>query len=288
MSLVLGTRGSELARAQAARVAALLGSDVEIRVVRTHGDDSTRSLRELGDGTFVTALEDALRRGEIDVAVHSLKDVPTDERPGLVIGAIPERADPRDVLVSRERLGLASLSPQARVGTGSPRRAAFLRALRPDLVCDDVRGNVDTRLAKVRSGEYEAVVLALAGLVRLGIDVGVDEILTLEEMLPAPGQAALALQCRAGDATTLARVDPIDDLALRLATDAERALLRELGGSCELPLGAYAVARDGTISLHAALALDGAEVRRTREVGTSPLALARRAALRLAGSARVA
>src|SRR2546425_98708 len=154
----------------------------ENRVVRTHGDDSTRSLRELGDGTFVTALEDALRRGEIDVAVHSLKDVPTDERPGLVIGAIPERADPRDVLVSRERLGLASLSPQARVGTGSPRRAAFLRALRPDLVCDDVRGNVDTRLAKVRSGEYEAVVLALAGLVRLGIDVGVDEILTLEEM----------------------------------------------------------------------------------------------------------
>ena len=283
MTLVLGTRGSALARAQAERVAARLGADVELRVVRTHGDDSSRPLRELGDGSFVVALEQALRRGEIDAAVHSLKDVPTDDRDGLVIAAIPEREDARDVLVTRARRGLASLVQNARVGTGSARRAAFLRAVRPDVRCDDIRGNVDTRLAKVRGGEYDAAVLALAGLRRLGVDAGDDEILPLEAMLPAPGQGALAVQCRHDDDATRARLAKIDAPTIRRAVDAERMLLRELGGSCDLALGAHAIVVDGTITLRAALAIDGG-IRRVSESGPDPLALARSAASRLAAA----
>lgn len=273
----IGTRGSTLARAQAARVAARLGDDVEIVVIRTHGDESARPLRELGDGSFVAAIEDALRRGEIDVAVHSLKDLPTDERGDLVVTAIPERADPRDVLITRERGGLTTLPRGARVGTGSPRRAAFLRAARPDITCEDIRGNVDTRLRKVRDGEYDAVVLALAGLERLDVDARVEEVLPLELMLPAPGQGALAVQCRASDIATRERVGVIEDASVRLAVETERALLRELGGSCELALGAHATVVSGRITLDAALATDGV-VRRTHEEGVDAFDVARRAA----------
>ena len=275
----LGTRGSALAMAQARLVADALGQDVEIRVVRTRGDASSDALRKMGDGIFAAALEDALRRGEIDLAVHSLKDLPTDERAGLVVAAVPFREDSRDVLVARDRGGLRSLSSGARVGTSSPRREAQLRELRPDLTFADIRGNVETRMAKVMAGEHDATLLALAGLRRLGVAVGDAEILSLDEMLPAPGQGALAAQCREEDADVRARLAAIDDPAVRDATTAERALLRALGGSCEIALGAFARVEDGQIVLDAVL-VEGSLVR-ARERGLDPVALGTRAAARL-------
>lgn len=289
MTLVIGTRASALAQAQARLVADLLGrsEEVEVRVIRTHEADAPeRPLRELGESVFVSRLEDALRRGEIDVAVHSLKDLPTGERPGLVIGAVPLREDPRDVLFARGRRGLGGLPRGGRVGTGSPRRAAFLKALRPDLQIDDIRGNVDTRMRKVLGGDYDGAVLALAGLRRMGVAVEEVEVLSLAEMLPAPGQGALAAQCRADDALTQRRLRAIDDPAVRAATEAERALLHALGASCDLPLGAYARADDGEIALEAALATE-AGVRRARERGRDPLAVAERAAAALGALTRV-
>lgn len=281
----LGTRGSALALEQARRVAARLGDDVEVRVVRTRGDESGAPLREFGDGSFVSALEDALRRRAIDLAVHSLKDLPTDERPGLVVAAIPEREDPRDVLVTRARGGLGTLPANGRVGTGSPRRAAQLALLRPDLTFAEIRGNVGTRLRKVADGQYDACVLALAGLRRLGVPVDDAEILSFEQMLPAPGQGALAVQCREQDAALLARLAQIDQPDLRAATVAERALLRLLGGSCELPLGAHARVEEGDVVLEAVLA--GENAARVHERGEDPLAVAERAAARLREVARV-
>jgi hydroxymethylbilane synthase len=272
----VGTRGSPLARAQAARVAERLDGAVEIVVVRTAGDAEGGPIRSLADGAFVTALEDALRRGAIDVAVHSLKDLPTGERPGLSLAAVPERADPRDVLVTRARGGLASLPTGARVGTGSARRAGQLRLARPDVETADIRGNVETRISKVASGEYDATVLALAGLRRLGVSVDDHEILALETMLPAPGQGAIAVQCRADDAATRSRVARLDDPAVRAAVDTERELLRLLGGSCDLALGAHARVLQGMIALSAVLA-EGAP-RRARARGSDPQAVARDAA----------
>lgn len=287
MTLVIGTRASPLALAQARLVAELLGADVEIRAVRTHEADAPeRPLRELGESVLVSRLEDALRRGEIDVAVHSLKDLPTGDRPGLVLGAVPLREDPRDVFFARDRRGLATLPHGARVGTGSPRRAAFLKALRPDLEVGDIRGNVDTRMRKVRAGEYDAAVLALAGLRRMGVAVDKSEVLSLEEMPPAPGQGALAAQCRAEDANVLRRLRAIDDPAVRASTEAERALLHALGASCEIPLGAHARLRAGELVLEAALAI-GTRLHRVRERGRDPLAVAQRAAEALGAFTRV-
>jgi len=207
-ALVLGTRGSALALAQTRIVTDALGASVETRIIRTAGDASSRPLQELGDGVFVTAIEDALRSGEIDAAVHSLKDLPTGDRPGLVIAAVLPREDPRDVLVTSARGGLATLPRGARVGTSSPRRDAALRLLRPDITTAPIRGNVETRLAKVVRGEYDATVLALAGLRRLGVAVADDEILGPDQMLPAPGQGAIAVQCRADDPLTRDRLPP--------------------------------------------------------------------------------
>jgi len=272
-SLILGTRGSALALAQTRIVADALGANVETRVIRTTGDASSRALQELGDGVFVTALEDALRAGEIDAAVHSLKDLPTGDRPGLVVAAILPREDPRDVLITSARGGLATLARGARVGTSSPRRDAALRLVRPDIVTAPIRGNVETRLAKVACGEYDATVLALAGLRRLGVTVQADEILGLDLMLPAPGQGAIAVQCRADDGGVRDRLTAIDDAPTRAATDAERELLRLLGGSCELALGALASVAGSDIVLDASV--DG---RRTRVRGSDPFALARAAA----------
>lgn len=275
-TLVLGTRGSALALAQTRIVADALGTSVETRVIRTAGDASSRPLQELGDGVFVTAIEDALRNGEIDAAVHSLKDLPTGERPGLVIAAVLPREDPRDVLVTSARGGLATLPHGARVGTSSPRRDAALRLLRPDITTAPIRGNVETRLAKVARGEYDATVLALAGLLRLGVTVGDDEILRPDQMLPAPGQGAIAVQCRADDPLTRGRLATIDDAPTRAATDAERELLRLMGGSCELALGALAVRSGDDIVLDASI--DG---RRARARGRDPVAAARSAAAEL-------
>lgn len=275
-TVVLGSRGSALALAQTRIVADALGTTVEIRVVRTAGDASSRPLHEIGDGAFVTAIEDALRAGEISAAVHSLKDLPTGERPGLVVGAVLPREDPRDVLITSSRGGLASLRHGARVGTSSPRRDAALRSARPDIVTVPIRGNVETRLAKVVRGDYDATVLALAGLRRLGVTVGEDEILDADLMLPAPGQGAIAVQCRAGDDAVRAGLAAIDDAATRAATDAERELLRLMGGSCDLALGALADLADGDVVLDACIA-----GRRTRVRGSDPLKVARAAAREL-------
>jgi hydroxymethylbilane synthase len=274
--VIVGTRGSTLALAQTRIVADALGTDVETRVIRTTGDASSRPLHELGDGVFVTAIEDALRAGEIDAAVHSLKDLPTGDRPGLVIAAVLPREDPRDVLITFARGGLVTLVVGARVGTSSPRRDATLKLLRPDITTGPIRGNVETRLAKVARGEYDATVLALAGLRRLGVPVDDDEILDLAVMLPAPGQGAIAVQCRADDAVARERLGAIDDPQTHAATDAERELLRLLGGSCELALGALANVTGGDIALDAQI--DG---RRIAMRGSDPLALARLAAAEL-------
>ena len=281
-ALILGTRGSALALAQTAIAAAALDGDVETRVVRTAGDASSRPLHELGDGVFVGALEDALHRGEIDVAVHSLKDLPTGDRPGLVVAAVLAREDPRDVLITTARGGLATLVANAKVGTSSPRRDATLRALRPDIATLPIRGNVETRLAKVARGEFDATVLALAGLKRLGIAVGESEILPAALMLPAPGQGAVALQCRAADVATRDRLAALDHAPTRRATDAERELLRLLGARCDLALGALAVCDDAGLTLDAAF---GGRVARGQ--GSDPLAVARGVAEQL-GVAAVA
>ena len=275
-ALLLGTRGSALALAQTRIVTDALGASVETRIIRTAGDASSRPLQELGDGIFVTAIEDALRSGEIDAAVHSLKDLPTGDRPGLVIAAVLPREDPRDVLVTSARGGLATLPRGARVGTSSPRRDAALRLLRPDITTAPIRGNVETRLAKVVRGEYDATVLALAGLRRLGVAVADDEILGPDQMLPAPGQGAIAVQCRADDPLTRDRLATIDDAPTRAATDAERELLRLMGGSCELALGALAVRSGDDVVLDASI--DG---RRARVRGRDPMAAARNAAAEL-------
>ena len=275
-ALLLGTRGSALALAQTRIVANALGMNVETRMIHTVGDASSRPLQELGDGVFVTAIEDALRSGEIDAAVHSLKDLPTGDRPGLVIAAVLPREDPRDVLVTSARGGLATLPRSARVGTSSPRRDAALRLLRPDITTAPIRGNVETRLAKVVRGEYDATVLALAGLRRLGVAVADDEILGPDQMLPAPGQGAIAVQCRADDPLTRDRLATIDDAPTRAATDAERELLRLMGGSCELALGALAVRSGDDVVLDASI--DG---RRARVRGRDAMAAARNAAAEL-------
>lgn len=285
MSVRIGTRGSALARAQAGIVASALGGPSELVVIRTAGDASDRPIEQLGDGAFVTAIEDALRRGEIDVAVHSLKDLPTGERPGLAVAAVLEREDARDVLVSRTRGGLASLRRGAVVGSSSPRRDAFIRTLRPDVSVAPIRGNVDTRLAKVRSGAYDAVILALAGLRRLGIAVGDGEILDPLDFPPAPGQGALAVQCRSGDAATIAAVTPLDHAPTRAAVEAEREVLRLLGATCALALGTWARWEGGRIVLDSALASDGA-VARAHAEGVDAAAIARECAAAL-GAVRV-
>jgi len=284
--ITIGTRGSALALAQARLVAEALGPDAELRVLRTAGDLSDRPIRELGDGVFVTAIENALRAGEIDLAVHSLKDLPTEEPADLLVAAIPVREDPRDVLVTRGRTGLAGLPRGAVVGTSSPRRAAFLRALRPDATAREIRGNVDTRLRKVESGEYDAVVVAAAGLRRLGIAFDEGEALSVELCPPAPGQGALAVQIRARDTELRARLAPLDDPVTRRAVTAERELLRLMGASCDIALGAIGRGEGGDVLLDAALAGDEG-VRRVSARGRDPREVAWRAADALGAATRV-
>jgi hydroxymethylbilane synthase len=243
----LGTRRSALAQAQANQVAraieAASGRRVELVFVTTHGDASNESLATLGGtGVFVSALRDALLRNEIDVAVHSLKDLPTAPAEGLEVIALPKRDDPRDVLVARDKATLSLLAPGARVGTGSPRRAAQLRHLRSDLDVVDIRGNVDTRVRLVTENKVDAVVLAAAGLSRLmKLDV-VTEFFDPTMMLPAPGQGALAVEVRAGalDNELQVSLRTLDDSATRAAVTAERAVLSALEAGCSAPVGALA------------------------------------------------
>ncbi len=241
MSLLIGTRGSKLALAQSEWVTAHLrvsGADVSIHILRTAGDEDHGEQAAVGFGVFVTEIERALLHGEISLAVHSLKDLPTGPREGLRIAAIPERADPSDALLTRTGRGLAELPPASRVATGSPRRIANLRAHRPDLTYVPVRGNVDTRLRKLDAGEFDALVLATAGLLRLDLEARITERLPSFICLPAPGQGALALQIRSDDAHTADLLRPLDHLPTRAAVTAERAFLEALGGGCELPVSA--------------------------------------------------
>ena len=262
----LGTRGSQLALAQSGMVAGLLrrahpGLNVEMVEISTAGDrDQTSALAE-GVGWFTSAIQEALQRGEIDVAVHSYKDLPTARPEGLVIAAVPMREDAHDALVSGRGAGIAGLPPGAVLGTSSPRREAQLRALRPDLVFRPIRGNVDTRLAKVRSGEYDATVLAVAGLKRLGLDGAISQVFEYHEMLPAPAQGALAVECREADAPTRSLLRAIDAPALGQAVAAERAFLAKLGAGCTFPAAAHAEQAGNALELTALIARDGQVVR---------------------------
>lgn len=245
MTLRLGTRRSALATTQSTWVAdqlRALGHDVELVEITTVGDrDRTTPLATLGGtGVFVSALRDALRDGTVDLAVHSLKDLPTTPEDDLVVAAIPAREDPRDALVARDGLTLGELPSGSTVGTGSPRRRAQLEALGLGLDIRDLRGNVDTRLGRVTSGDLDAVVLAQAGLARLGRTSVVTEVIDPIQMLPAPGQGALAVEVRADDVATRDVVAALDDADTRACVDAERAVLAELEAGCSAPVGALA------------------------------------------------
>ncbi len=239
MKLRLGTRASTLAVTQSTQVAEALralGHDVELVRITTRGDKMRGSLMALGGlGVFAAELRSALLHGECDFAVHSLKDLPVERTPGLVIAAIPEREDPRDALCARDDLRFTGLPTHARVGTGSPRRVAQLRGLRPDLEYVDIRGNIETRLSRVGVGDLDAVVLAAAGLNRLGLQGRVTD---YPDILPAPGQGALALECRDGDRDVREALAALEDGDARIAITAERELLRALGGGCAAPIGA--------------------------------------------------
>jgi hydroxymethylbilane synthase len=247
--LRVGTRGSALARSQTSTVIAALGAlgvKADAVEIVTTGDRSTAALTQIGGtGVFVSALRDALLGGEIDVAVHSYKDLPTAAEPGLVIAAVPAREDPRDVLVARDGLTLAELPVGAVIGTGSPRRAAQIRALGLGVEVVPIRGNVDTRLNKVTAGELDAVVLARAGLARLDRLDAVTETLDPLLVLPAPAQGALAVECRASDGELVAQLAELDHADSRAAVLAERALLTDLEAGCTAPVGGLAVLAEG-------------------------------------------
>ena len=247
--LRLGTRKSPMAMTQSGQVARLItertGTAVELVGLTTFGDVTRAELAQIGGtGVFVSALRESLLAGDIDLAVHSLKDLPVGPVPGLVLAAVPSRDDPRDALVGRDGAKLADLPAGARVGTGSPRRAAQLRLLRPDIEPVPVRGNAGTRLGKVTSGELDAVLLACAGLARIGRLEAVSQVFEPEEMMPAPGQGALAVECRATDTTLVELLASVDDPVSHTATSAERAVLAALHAGCSAPVGAYAAATE--------------------------------------------
>jgi hydroxymethylbilane synthase len=276
----IGTRGSALALWQAEHVKARLeglGHEAELRVISTTGDRLLdRRLESVGGkGAFLKEIEEAMQAGEVDLAVHSLKDVPTALPAGLALCAILERADPRDALVSSGPR-LAGLPSGATVGTTSLRRQALLRALRPDLAPVDLRGNVDTRIRRLREGRLDAILLAMAGLVRLGRVGEVTEALDPRAFVPAPGQGAIALECREDDAAVRAAVAPLDHAPTARAVAAERAFLAALGGGCNVPLGAHAFPEGGALVLVGFVAAaDGPALLRGERRGAEPEALGR-------------
>jgi hydroxymethylbilane synthase len=274
-TLIVGSRGSRLALRQTELVVAELARrhpSVRFRVerIRTAGDrQSGVSLSRIGgQGVFVKEIESALLAGKIDLAVHSLKDMTTDVPAGLAIAAVPPREDVRDALVSRGGLKLADLSAGARVGTGSPRRAVQLKALRPDLDVIDIRGNIDTRVRKVEEGQADATLLSAAGLARLGWLERASEVLSVEAMLPAVGQGTLALETRADDRATRDVVEVIEDRETRLATAAEKTFLARLGGGCRVPIAALATVDGGSLRLRGLVAeADGPRILRGETSG---------------------
>jgi hydroxymethylbilane synthase len=255
MTIRVGTRGSRLALVQSELVAARLreqGHEVQLVPIVTEGDVRPVDLSP-GEGVFVAAIARALLAGEVDVAVHSAKDVPLEEEPGLMIAAYPERADPRDVLITRYGGGsLASLPRGAIVGTDSPRRTGFLLAARPDLKVVPLHGNVETRLKRLDEGATDAIVLAAAGIDRLGRGERIDERLEPDVIAPAPGQGALAVQVRRSDARLVELISAIDDRDIRLAVEAERNVLSVTGGTCRAPVGALASVRGDSFAILAA------------------------------------
>jgi len=266
--LRLGTRKSPMAMAQSGLVGeaitARTGHRVELVGVTTHGDVSKAHLAQMGGtGVFVGALRDRLLCGEIDLAVHSLKDLPTAQPEGIVLAAVPRRDDPRDALVTREGAKLADLPVGAVIGTGSPRRAAQLMLLRKDIRCVPIRGNAGTRLGRVGTGELDAVVLAAAGLARLGRLDAASQVFEPEDMLPAPGQGALAVECRASDPHLAELLGTVDDALSRAAVTAERTVLASLEAGCSAPIGAYAAGTAEQLHLEAAvIAADGRQALR--------------------------
>ncbi len=290
----LGTRSSALARHQSERVAARLGAATgtacEIVPITTAGDlDTTTPLPDIGGkGVFTEALEQALRAGAIDAAVHSLKDVPVERASGLCLAAIGMREDPRDVLIARERWTLATLPAGATVGTCSTRRSAQLLAARADLAMVALRGNVDTRVQQAQRGEYDAIVIAAAGVIRLGLAGAIREYLPLAVVLPAPGQGALAIQCREDDGLTRGALAALDEPMVRAAVEAERAFLEGLGGGCAAPIAAHARVESPAGAPRVALrglvaSLTGSQV--VRVEGDAPAADARTLGLSLAATA---
>ncbi len=277
MTLRLGTRGSALALAQsrlvADAIAAELGEPVELVEIVTEGDRSTAPVPELGVGVFVSALRDALAAKEIDIAVHSYKDLPTAPVDGLTIAAVPPREDPRDALVSRSGEALAELTQGARIGTGALRRIAQVRALGRGFVCEPIRGNVDTRLRKLADGEVDALVLAAAGLRRLRRASEITQVLDPAVMLPAPAQGALAVECRTGDHSLVEQLGCINDEYTRAAIDAERSLLATLEAGCSAPVAAHAevsstVEGSAVLTLWAGVfAVDGSQAIRRHSTG---------------------
>ena len=283
--LVIGSRGSLLALTQTKFIQAgirRIAPEIETRieVIKTSADkDAVASLRASGGaGVFVKELEQALSRGEIDIAVHSMKDVPTAIADGLRIAAVPEREDARDALVISQNIqsaagavktaAFAELPAGARVGSGSFRRQAQLLALRPDLRILDIRGNIDTRIRKMETGEYDAVALASAGLRRLGLQNRISYTLSYDEMLPAPGQGALAIEIRAGDAFTNEVVEKLNHRPTALAVAAERDFLERMGGGCNVPIAVYARVIRGALEMDAlAASPDGKRVARDKASG---------------------
>lgn len=278
MSLIFATRPSTLARRQTAHVIQLLQAAHPMLacseyVISTVGDrELNLPVREIGSkGLFTRELEEALLSGKVDAAVHSLKDLPVENTSGLVIGAVLKRYPAQDVLVTADGQKLSDLPEGARVGTCSLRRTAQLLAYRPDLTILPLRGNVDSRVRKVLNGEYDAIVLAQAGLLRLKLEEYISEIFSLDVMLPAPAQGTLAIQCRAGDDATRSLLESIHDPLTAASVDAERAFLAGLGGGCSLPIAAFAQKTDGKIILTGAvISLDGKQAIRLSAVDQDP------------------
>jgi hydroxymethylbilane synthase len=272
--LRIGSRGSQLALWQANHISALLrarGHEVEIEIIHTTGDKITDvALAMVGTkGMFTKEIEEALADGRVDLAVHSLKDLPTELPPGFEIAAITERQDPRDAFCSRHYSSFQDLPKGARVGTSSLRRQAQLKAVRPDLDIHPLRGNVDTRLRKLEQGEYDAIILASAGLKRLGKTELIKQIIPAEIMCPAAGQGALGIEIREGDAATRRHLEFLNDPAARAATACERALLNSLGGGCQVPIGAFAEIINSSLHLESIVAdPDGSKVLRDSRDGS--------------------
>lgn len=286
-NLRIGSRGSQLALWQANHVAGLLraqGHAVEIELIKTTGDKITEvALAKVGTkGMFTKEIEEALEGKRVDLAVHSLKDVPTELAPEFDLAAILKREDPRDAFISAKFTRLEELPPRARVGTSSLRRQCQLKALRPDLEIIPLRGNVDTRLKKLDAGEYDAIILAAAGVRRLGLEQHMRYRIPAEIMCPAAGQGALAVEIRRDDQPMRKRLEFLDHFPTRLEIECERALLGGLGGGCQVPIGALAERRGGQMHLIAMAGRpDGSELLREQALGTDPQQLGRETAKRL-------